>query len=329
MDTRALLFGAVILLGGCALTNQHLVKVQSTPPDALISAQQADDQPAKDVRKVAGSTPLEKKLEFPADNRLRLQVEKRGYVAQTVEVTPDSGTVSVTLQRMKDSNGQDAKEYAVPPIRRLLVPAPDFELIKRGFASEAVSADDSRAASEALAAATSNAFSERFEVVSIPASADDMRLLKAVWRDGRTAMELVDPIRLKYLPTAPYLETKSARDAVTQLGARHQGEAVLLVSGRQSRETAGLMLGKVGLSLAQTGASYGAGYNMAVSTGSSWFLYHIATPDFTEGTLLRAALIDCTSGEILWVNRGLWGTIDFADPEDNTHWTADLFAGLK
>lgn len=142
-------------------------------------------------------------------------------------------------------------------------------------------------------------------------------------------MELIDPIRLKYLSTPQYLETKNSREAARQLGAGYGGEALLMLSGKQNLEAAGMVLGKVAMGLAGTVASYGSGYANAVSRGDSYFAYTIYTPSFSQGTLVKAILINCATGEILWVNKGIWGAIKFGDPEDIKKLTNDLFAGLK
>ena len=58
-------------------------------------------------------------------------------------------------------------------------------------------------------------------------------------------------------------------------------------------------------------------------------MYNIYTPNFAEGTLLKAVLIDCNSGEILWANKGIWGRISFNDTDTVKTIIADLFANLN
>lgn len=324
------IFLAALCLFGCATTNLHPLKVETLPADALISVHQTKDAKNESSRTVAGTTPVEKNFDFPKEsNRLWLEIEKRGYVPQQIEVTPETKSLFVKLEKMKNSKGETAKGFTFPLIKRLLVVTPEFEVIKRGFASEEVSKDESSAASEYLAKGTLLYFNGKYEVLPIRASQVDAQLLKSIWRDARTAMELVDPIRLKYLSTPQYLETKSAREAANEFGSRYGGEALLLISGKQNLETAGMVIGKIGLSTAGTAASFGGAYGNALSNGDSWFVYTIYLPSFAQGTLIKATLIDCTTGEVLWVNKGIWGAVKFEDPEEMRKLATDLFSNLK
>lgn len=319
-----------MLFMGCAATNQHLLKVDSTPADALISVHDKKEPLAGTPRKVAGTTPAEKTFDFPSEsNRIWLEIEKRGYLPQRVEVTPETRFVTVNLERMKDKSGELVKEYNLPAIKRLLLAIPEFEVIKRGISSEEVSKEESAAAKTGLAKGIDAYFTGAYEVVQIGNSQEDIQLLKSVWRDVKTAMELVDPIRLRYLSMPQYLETKSSREAAIQLGKSYGAEALLVVSGKENRETAGMALGKAGLMVAGTAASYGRGYANAVSRGDSFFVYTVYLPRFSQGTLINAGLIDCASGEVLWLNKGLWEPVNFHEPEAVKEITKDLLTGLR
>ena len=246
---------------GCATTSQHLLRVDSTPSDALVSVHDGKAPAAGNVRKVAGATPLERNFDFPSEGgRLWLEIEKRGYVPQRVETTPESRALNIKLERARDKNGEPVMEYTFPAVRRLLFAIPEFTVVKRGFSSEEVSKEDGIAAGAALAKGTHSFFAGRYEAVQIGDSPEDARLLKATWRDVKTAMELVDPIRLKYLSAPQYLETRGAREAARQLGMRYGAEALLVLAGRQNLETAGMVAGKVGILAAGTAASYGSAY---------------------------------------------------------------------
>ncbi len=320
----------LLLFMGCATTNKHLLKVDSTPPDALVSIHDKKESSVENIRKVAGTTPMEKNFEFPsAENRLWLEIEKRGYVPQRVEVKSDTKALTLNLERIKDKYGVPVKEYAFPFVKRLLFAIPDFVVIKRGFSSEEVSADESSAAKTGLAKGAHAYFTGKYEVVQIEGLQNDEHFLKSVWRDVKTAMELIDPIRLTYLSSPQYLETKSAREAARQLGSRYQAEVLLVLSGKQNVETAGMVVGKIGLSVAGTASSYGRGYSNAVSRGDSFFVYTVDVPEFSQGALINAALIDCTTGEILWLNKGLWEPINFSEPESVKAIINDLFTSLK
>jgi len=319
-----------IFLSGCATTSQHLLKIDSTPPDALISVHDGKEPSTGHIRKVAGTTPLEKNFDFPSDGKqLWLEIEKRGYVPQRVEVTPDSRALTVKLERMRDKNGEPVKEYAFPAIRRLLFAIPDFTVVKRGFSSEEVSKEESSAAKTTLTKGIQAFFAGSYEAVPIADFPGDAQLLKSAWRDAKTVMELADPIRLKYLSTPQHLETRGARAAVRQLGLQHSAGALLVLAGRQNVETAGMVLGKVGMAVAGTAASYGSAFGRAISRGDSLFVYTVYTPAFSQGTHVQAAVIECATGEILWFNRGIWGPLNFNEPDAANEMIKDLLTGLK
>jgi hypothetical protein len=318
-----------VLFGiGCTSQTKLLLKIESTPPDALVSVFNSEKLSAEGSRKVAGSTPVEKELAFYGNNNFWLQFEKRGYVEQIVKVTPETKTLSVRLERAKDKEGRDAKEFSFPFLRRVLMARPDVPVIQRGFSKEQVSAEETNNAAAGLQKGVREFFAEKYEVMTPALTEDDEQLLRTVWRDARTAMEVVDPIRLKYLPENPSLENKGSREAARQLGVRHGAEALLLIAGKQNIETAGLKIAKIGVHTAGTAASYGSGYANAMARGDSYFVYTIYTPQFAEGTLLKAVLIDCSSGEIFWANRGLWAALSLADAETVKMLSSDLFAGL-
>jgi hypothetical protein len=313
-----------------ATAKNYPLRVISEPSGALVSVRSTMDAvSAESIRTVAGETPMEKDFDFPKGNTLRLEIEKRGYLPGIVDVTPETGTVTIKLEKAKDKTGEEIEAYAIPSINRLLVVTPEFDVIKRGFAGEEVALEESVAAQNSLIKGIQSYFAGRYEVVPVQTSGTDTHPVKSLWRDARTAMELTDPIRLKYLQYPPCLETKSGRKAARSLGANHKGEALLLLSGKMNRETAGMVLGKLGLFAAGTASSYCSGYANAAARGDSFFVYTVYIPHFEQGTLLKAMLVDCSSGEIVWINKGVWGVMDFGNAGDVTRLTEDLFSGLK
>lgn len=304
------------------------LKVASEPSGALLSIHLTKDAAATEgIRKVAGETPVSKNFDFPKENMLCLEMEKRGYLPKIVEVTPETKTLTVKLEKIKDPGGQDIAAYAIPSIKRLLVVTPEFDVIKRGFASEEVASDESALAKNNLIKGIQKYFADAWEVKTVPASAED-RQTKPLWRDTRTAMDLIDPIRLKYLSYPPRLETKGGRKAAQSLGSNYGGEAILLLSGKMNRETASMVLGKIGIFAAGTATSYSAGYANAAARGDSFFMYTVYIPRIDQGMILKAMLIDAASGEIVWTNKGLWGLIDFNNTGEVDKLMEDLFSGL-
>ena len=323
------IFLGIFCLTGCATPNKHLLKVDTTPPGALVSVHTAGDVDSAVTRQIAGTTPLEKKFDFGKPGQLRLEIEKRGYAPHVEKVVCETGEVSVDLETVKDEDGKNISDYALPEINRIFLFIPDIKVIERGFSQETVSEEKSRQAREELIKGIDHYFSEKYQVINAGSSETDAQLLKPLWRDARSAMELVDPIRLRYLAKPVLLETKSSRSAANNLKDKYGTEVILIVSGKQNLETSGMKAGKIGITALGTATSYAGGYSRALARGDSFFVYNVYTPDFAEGTILKAALIDGRNGEVLWVNKGVWGRIPFDDANAIEAVITDLFTGME
>lgn len=323
------IFLAIFYLTGCATPNKHFLKVDTTPPGALVSVHETSDVSSARTRQIAGTTPLEKNFDFGKMGQLWLEIERRGYAPHIEKLLPETGKVSIDLEKIKDKDGEYIGEYAFPEINRILLAIPDIKIIQRGFSSEEISEEKSRMAQEELIKGIGDFFSGKYEVITVQSSNIDKQLLRSLWRDVRSAMELIDPIRLKYIAQPPFLETKSSRKAAHKMGNKYGTEVMLFIMGKQNIETAGMVAGKIGITAAGTATSYAGGYSRALSRGDSFFVYNIYTPYFAEGTLLKATLIDCSNGEILWVNKGLWGQISFNEPNTVGNIITDLLADIN
>lgn len=311
--------GLVVASAGFGVSSgarKAALRVETTPPGALVSVRHTNQAETNEVRQVAGTAPFEKVLEFGAQGRLWLEVELRGYAPKTVEVTPDSRTVSVALDRIRCKDGSDAPVYVAPALHTVALAGPEVRVTLRRFAKEEVSVEQGVRLGNALAAAVRGSCKDRFDVATLPdpVAADQGPAEKALWRDARTAMELLDPIRLTFLADTPRLETRSGRDAVRTLGERLGTDAILVISGRQTVETGGMKAGKVALLAAGTAASFAAGYSAAMAHGNSIFTYSVYIPAFSQGLLLQAALVRCSDGEVLWLNKGVWPPLGPDDP---------------
>ena len=329
MNKSILILLLALYLTGCAATsNKHFLKVETTPSDALVSVHQSADVASAQDRQVAGTTPVEKNFEFGKNGQLWLEIERRGYAPHIEKVLPEDGQVSVNLEKIKNRNGEFIPEYTFPEINQIGLVMPDIKIYERGFSSETLSEEKSKLAQEELVKGINNFFSNKNKVVAVESSDDNKKLLRAVWRDVRSSMELLDPIRLRYMAEPPLLETKSSRKAAKTLGTKYKTEVMLFIKGKQNIETAGMVAGKIGMTVVGTATSYAGSYSRAVSNGDSFFVYNVYIPNFAEGTLLKAALIDCSNGEILWINSGLWGPISFGAPNTLKNVLSDLFAGI-
>jgi PBP1b-binding outer membrane lipoprotein LpoB len=319
---------SILWVAGCATQNQHLLEVVTTPSNALVSVHDSGDASPAGIRKIAGTTPVEKTFDFGKSGQIRLEIEKRGYAPHTETISSDTGTISIDLERIRNQNGEWVKEYAFPAVNRILLAPPRVEIIERGFSSEEKSEEKSSLACEEVKKGIGRYFSGRYEVINPETTSADRKLLRSIWREVRSAVEMLDPIRLRYLAEPVFLETKSGIMAARRLGQRYDAEVILFVSGKQNVETAGMLAGKIGGSVLGTATSFAGGYSRAVANGDSFFVYNVYIPQFAEGTLLKAALIDCDSGEILWLNKGLWGQFAFAEADSLKTVMADLLAGI-
>jgi hypothetical protein len=324
--TRRLLFSVFALtVVPCWAAHKHTVKVETTPPDALVSVYKSEKPARGESRVVAGATPLTKEFDFGKAGRLWLEFEKRGYVTQKIEITPDKDTVSVTLERFS-KDGVNMPEYKPPTIKRLAI-ATDAQVYHHAFTKESSSPEESRAAAEALAHGLEAELKGKRDAVLASGGAEDAEALKPVWRDVNGAFELIDPIRLRYLP-ARFLETRSALGAVRKMGERTGADALLLISLRQTTETKGMVIGKTAILTGGTVASYSGGYANAAANHQTFFVYNVYLPSFSQGATVNSVLVDCRTGEILWANRGIWKPLHFDNPPQLKEVANDLLIGM-
>lgn len=315
---------------GCAASSKgskHRLSISTTPPDALVcvGAMQGGDELR--IQAMAGSTPLEKEFQFGPENRLWLQIEKRGYAPRRIAVTPASGPVSLQLERIYQADGNPASEFEFPEIQRMLLVSPDFSIYERGFSSEKVSEEASSQAQKALITGIINYFDGRWETI-VPSKQAAGAKLKSLWRDGNTAMAMINPIHLPYQSEPVLLETSSGRAAARKLGEQYHADVVVLVAGKQTVETGSMIAGKIGMTVIGTASSYASGYSRAMANGDSFFVYTVYTPQFSQGAQLKAMMINCRNGEVLWINQGFWKPIRFQDANVVGSVIEDLFTGL-
>jgi hypothetical protein len=320
----------LLALLGCQTTAKQRVKIRvaSRPADALVSVHTTADPDLDDFRMVAGSTPLEKALDFGDHSTLWLEIEKRGYMPRIIAITAEQKSVSVHLQSCTDAEGNSIAPFAFPSISQMLVYPPRIDVKDRGFASETLNAEDSTLAAQAVVDAIDHALTVN-QIKRVAPTLDGHRQAdQALWREAKTAMQLVDPIRLPYQQHPATLESRFSRDAAHSLAARYSTDVALFVIGRQNRETAGMTAGKIGMTAAGTAASYGQAYSNALAHSDSLYAYTIYIPQFAEGTYLAAALVDLKRGELLWINKGHWGPLDWQNHDIVAQVVKDLLARL-
>ncbi len=327
-NSRCLILAAALSCVSCATTQTRVVAVKSDPPGTLISVFHIEPTDNPRSRIVAGETPFEKQLEFGAKERIWLQAEKRGYELETREVTPASREVMFQLQRLSDQDGIELPEYSFPETRNVLLAEPRVRVFHRGFSTEERSIKDEQRVANSIKQGVTDLLGRHFAVSPVAHRTSAEKDMKRIWRDVRTAMEIVDPIRLKYLSRAPQLESKAAIRAVRQRCHEHDAQVILIIAGKQNVETDGMVAGKIGLTAVGTAASFAGGYSRAVARGDSFFAYHIYTPTFATGTALKALAVSCTNGEIVWSNSGFWSLDSFENAESVSKMIEDLLTGL-
>ncbi len=313
----ALVIGGAGSSVGAGEPRRAVLGVESEPSGALVSVHEQPPAASYGERVVAGETPVTRNLDFGRQRRLWLELEHRGYAAKVVEVTPASGHVSVELEPVVGVS-------EVPSIGSVVVVEPAMEAIERRFASEATSDELSALLADALQDAAVEEL--RGHIVVRPAGPSAQVSMRSIWRELRTAARRLDPIRLSYLSVAPCLESRAALEAVRQLGELSGADAVLLVSGQQNRETGGMKAGKIGVLVAGTAASYASAYGRAVANGNDLFTYTAYLPTSADGLAVTAILVHCASGEIVWMNMGVWPPIARNDPDRVRAVVSDLLA---
>lgn len=298
------------------------IVVESNPSGALVSVHTTADGDGGGGRLVAGETPLQKTFRFPKKGNLWLRFEKRGYEPEVVEIGVTATRVSVDLAPMKPAVTD------LEPVAVLAVVAPDLTVIRRGFAKEREDEPAGTETASVIVAAIGDHLAGRVEIVVIGDSGE-AEMLRPLWRDVHSHMELVDPIGLPYMPVAPRLESRASRAASAELAERTGADAVLFVAGKTNVETGGMKAGKIGIMAVGTASSFASGYSNAMANGNDFFTYTIYLPSFSEGTGLEALLVDIRDGVIRWANKGMWKPLPLDRPEVAEAVVADLLSGVE
>ena len=297
----SIIFLGILFLTGCAKPNIHFLTIDTAQDDALVSIHKTVERPSTDTGEITGLTPLDKEFDFGKTGQLWFEIERRGYKRHFEKAVPETGKISVNMEKIKGPNGEAVQDYAFPKISRILLAPPNVKIIERGFSSEGVSEEKTNIAREELTKGISSAFSDTITVVSVESTAVNRKLLRPLWRDIRSAKELLNPARLKYMAQPPFLETKSSCKAAKKLGKKYDSEVMLFISGKQNLETSGMTMGIIGLKMTSQALS-----KTSVPQFTNPDMY---TPHLGEGLFLKTALIDCKSGEILWISHGYWQQI--------------------
>lgn len=313
---------ALLVVVGCASTAPApsiTVFIESTPSGALATL--IPNEPGDHSRMVLGLTPTTAEIPVSATQNHRIVIERRGYAPFQVPASSAGRHVTATLESTGGPTGIDP---AIASPSRIALCEPEIGVIRRGFSSEELSEEDSALVVDSVVAAVRTLFGADIEVALVESS----QVPPAFVRGAEAAARTIDPIRLPFMASPPTLETAASRRAAAEIGRCTDARAILFISGRTSVETSGMMAGKMGLMVAGTAASYGAGYSNALSSGQSSFAYTIYIPQSTGGTRLDAVLVDASTGEVLWINRGLYGPLRPGNDDHATVITEDILTGI-
>lgn len=297
------------------------IHIETDPPGALVSVCHGPESLRLSTGLVAGETPTTKEFRFPKKANLWLRFERAGFEPKIVEITLSTTEVSVDLEPVVNCVPRE-------PIRTIALVAPDFTVIKRRFSTEGEDETSATAGAANVVRAVGERLGKTVELVEV-GPAEFGRELRSLWREARSSMELIDPIRLPYLADLPTLESRSARNAAGEIAEAKGADAVLMILGKANIETKGMKAGKVGIMVAGTACSYASGYANAMSSGDDFFTYNVFLPSFAEGLALKALLIDTRSFAVRWANKGLWKPIPVDQPEIADAVVADLLADLE
>lgn len=322
---RRLEIAALTLLAAASATAKQRISevhVESTPPGALVAVAEAGGAMSGVFSTVAGETPITRSFRFPKKHGLMLRFEKRGFEPMVVEIDREATRLVVDLVPV----GSESPEPA--PIRVLAVVRPELEVVRRGFSKEREDEAGAERAADAFLTALKRSLGSEVEVVAVGGD-EARRPTRILWRDVRSQLDLIDPIRLPFASVAPRLENRSPREALATLSELTGADAVLFISGTATVETGGMKAGKIGIMAAGTACSYASGYSNAMASGSDFFTYDIYLPEFAEGLFLEALVVDVATATVRWANKGMWNAAAIKEPAHADSVVADLMTGLR
>lgn len=262
---------------GCVSKSSRIetsLNITSHPSVALCSLHQCKkEHPGKQIV-VCGTTPVQSSAPSNHNIPLWLRVEKRGYKPFVQQVMPgEQLTLDVKLESADSSKCRIDSGNPPGAITKIAVLMPRIAYILRGTFSNETETDISRVMGEAAARSITQTTDRHVPARLAPQNPSNSDTIRSLWRDSRTAMAVVDPIRMAYFTCPATLETRSGRQNAMAFGKQQKADAVLIISGRIDRESASLVFHKSCFHALGTASSYAAGYNTAVSSGhSSFFL---------------------------------------------------------
>lgn len=322
----------MVLMAGCAGKQTQktvMMEVNSEPSGALCTLHYQEEESIGSGVTVIGNTPVKNQVSLSNDTGMWLKVEKKGFVPVIQKIVPGRAVkLSETMIPAGDGECPGKGDHRPSDSNKILVIMPEVEVIARGTFDNEVSEQENERAGKLIGEALIRELDKTATSSLLGQAVSRSYPLKALWRDSRTVMEIVDPVRLPYSMCPVLLETASGRKSAMNIGKEYQAAAVLLVSGKMDYEKSTLVVSKAGLHVMGTAASFAGGYGRAMSNHQSMFTYTVYIPQAIQGTILKAVLVDAVNGEVLWVNKGVWDTSSFSDSEKIQEMAGDLLSNL-
>nr|WP_320190216.1 hypothetical protein [uncultured Desulfobacter sp.] len=330
ISTLIIVAAAFCACAGKQIKKEIVFEIDSHPPGALCTLHYQEKEQFGSPITVIGETPLKKEVSFYTATDVWLKIEKRGvqpFVAKIDTARPVK--ISATLTPADETVCPPNTTQLLNESDDILVLMPRIKVIARGTLGNETSQQENNRISGIIGRGVTAELQKTKPARLLDKKSSAGKRCNALWRDGRTAMEIVDPVRFSYATCPVRLETASGRKKALKIGREYNAKAVMLISGKVDYEQGSLVASKIGLNVLGTAASFAGGYGNAMSNNQSYFTYTVYTPQFTDGTCISALLVDTNTGEILWMNKGLWHINDFSKSEDVKKMIRQLLTNLK
>jgi hypothetical protein len=290
---------AALMIGGCGTVKK--VNIESNPSKALVISHENEKVDDSFFINYYDPTPGQYRFNFWGKNsKVYVTAEKRGYKAETREVTKDSGTaLSFNLERIEgvpekvfdEENLKTGTFYLLPTDVEVLIHTGAGRLGKQKF-----SAEMSKTVSDNFFAALQDAVQSN-EHMKLPTSPDDPVIEKwgTISEPLNKYLKTLKVKRLKFYSTPPYIDKKVEGFSKFRenLNGQNGSEVPYLlyiwskcISETKGRKTANLLLGVLG---------------GAMSGINPTFIYDPSAFNPTSGTLVVLYVIDAATSEVLYI----------------------------
>lgn len=330
ISTLIIVAAAFCSCAGKQIKKERVFEIDSQPPGALCTLHYQENEQFGSPITAIGETPFKKEVSLYTAADVWLKVEKRGFQPFVVKIdTARPVKISASLTQADETACPSNTTQWLNSSDDTLVLMPRIKVIARGTLGNETSQQENDRISGIIGRGVTAELQKAKPARLLDKKSSAGKRCNALWRDGRTAMEIVDPVRFSYTTCPVRLETASGRKTALKIGREYNARSVMLISGKADYEQGSLVASKIGMNVLGTAASFAGGYGRAMSNNQSYFTYTVYTPQFTDGIWLSALLVDTDTGEIRWLNKGLWHINDFSKSEDVNKMIRQLLTNLN